>query len=95
MINTQMAKYNYSLLGVANEYGELDINSTVVGSVEMAINLFSQNTADNVLYSTCEYIGLTKEVIDDNYIIHYGNEKLKVMYVNSFGRLKQVYMQRM
>ncbi len=40
-------------------------------------------------------MGLTLDKVDDTYIIHYGKEKLKVININPFGRLNQVFMKRM
>lgn len=96
MINSQMKQYPYYLYGnTVNTYGEITANTTVpTGSIEMAINIISQSTEESILYSGCEYIGLTRQEVNDNYVIQYGNEILKVKYVNPIGRLKQVFMTR-
>ena len=90
MINSQMKQYPYYLYGnTTNSYGEITANTTVpTGSIEMAINIISQSTEESILYSGCEYIGLTRQEVNDNYVIQYGNEILKVKYVNPIGRLK-------
>lgn len=58
----------------------------------MAINISSQNTTDNINYKDATYIGLTQAEVNDTYVIEYGEERLKVLYINPKGRLKQVYM---
>ena len=58
----------------------------------MAINISSQSTQENVNYKDCQYIGLTHADINDTYIIQYGDERLKVLYINPMGRYKQVFM---
>jgi hypothetical protein len=96
MIQAQMKQYPYYLYGSKNSLGELTINTTVpTGFIEMAINILSQSTEDSILYSGCEYIGLTRQEVNDNYVIQYGNNKLKVKYVNKIGRLNQVFLKEM
>lgn len=90
-----MRLYDYSTTGSIDEYGQEVIDNKVKGQVRMAINLTSQTIQDNINYKDANYIGLTHAAIDDTYIIHYGNEKLKVLYVNPFGRYKQVFLQEL
>ena len=93
MINAMMRLYDYSTTGSIDEYGQEVIDNKVKGQVKMAINLTSQSIQDNINYKDAQYIGLTHAVIDDTYIIHFGEERLKVLYVNPFGRYKQVFLQ--
>lgn len=96
MINTDMRQYSYSTIGEEDAYGQqkIDLNN-LVGILKMAINIAGQSIQDNINYENCQYIGLTRDKVDSNYIIHYGNEKLKVLYVNPKGRLNQIFMARM
>ena len=95
MINTDMRLYNYYTLGAANAYGQPTISPEPTGTVKMAIYTTSQAIQDNILYKNCNYIGLTQANVDDTYIIAFGNERLKVLYVNPKGRYKQVFLARM
>lgn len=98
MINTDMRLYNYFTIGPKNAYGQPTIpdkDAEPVGQIKMTINISSQNIQDNINYKGCNYIGLTKANVDDTYIIEYENERLKVLYVNPKGRMKQVFMARM
>ena len=96
MINVDMRKYNYFTIGGNNAYGQPQPTEEPVGKVKMAIYTTSTTIQDNALYKDCQYIGLTtNSEIDDKYIIQYGEERLKVLYVNSRGRFKQVFMSRM
>lgn len=88
-----MRLYNYSTIGSIDEYGQEVIDNEVKGQVKMAINLTSQTVQDNINYKDAQYIGLTHAAINDTYIIHFGDERLKVLYVNPFGRYKQVFLQ--
>lgn len=95
MINTNMRSYSYLLLGRRDKYGQQiipNITDTPAGKVKMAINISSQSTQDNINYKSCNYIGLTKDNINDNYLIIYNNQLLKVLYINPIGRYKQVFL---
>ena len=95
MINAEMKLYNFFTIGEANAYGQPQMpgkDAEPVGQVKMAINISSQATQDNVNYKDCNYIGLTHAEVKDTYIIEYGEERLKVQYINPKGRLKQVYL---
>lgn len=95
MINADMRWYDYFTLDGDNGYGQPQLSEEVTGSVKMAINLSSQSIQDHILYEDAAYIGLTLAQLDDTCVIQYGNEKLKVLYVNPKGRYKLVYMKRM
>lgn len=97
MIGTDMRLYNYWTIGAKDAYGQALIPSKdaePAGTVKMAINITSQATQDNINYKDCSYIGLTFDTVDDKYIIQYGDTRLKVLYVNTKGRYKQVFMQK-
>lgn len=92
MINAAMRSYTYFTFGTENEYGQAQLSSEPKGQIKMTINLTSQSVQDNINYMNAQYVGLTHADIDDTYVIQFGDEKLKVLYVNPFGRLKQVFM---
>lgn len=96
MINAQMRLYQYYTYGEPDLYGQPQLSKEPKGTIKMAINISSQTTQDNILYKNCSYIGLTTDAeINDKYVIQYGSERLKVLYVNPIGRLKQVFLERM
>lgn len=92
MINMDMRLYNYFTLGEEDDYGMPKASTRPQGIINMAINTLNQSTENNVKYKTATYIGLTLANIDETFIIQYGEELLKVLYVNPKGRYKQVYM---
>lgn len=92
MINNTMRLYDYSTFGKRNAYGQLVNSNEIVGQVKLAIYTSSQSIQDNIRYKDASYIALTNENIDDSFVIHYGKEKLKVLYVNEQGRYKQVFL---
>jgi hypothetical protein len=94
MINTDMRLYDYYTLGQKDAYGQAVAADMVAGQIKMAINIASQSIQDNILYQNAQYIGLTHAEVDDTFVIQYGEERLKVLYVNPKGRYTQVYMAR-
>ena len=99
MILNNMRLYNYWLISVNEEYGQEvipDKDSPTAGQVKLSIYPTSTGTQENILYANCSYVGLTYDAeIDDKYIIQYGKERLKVMYKQPNGRLKQVFLKRL
>ena len=95
MINADMRLYDYFTFGTNNSYGMPTLSEVPEGQIKMAINISSQSTQDNILYKDCSYIGLTQHQVNDTYVIDYEGRKLKVLYVNSKGRFKQVFLKEM
>lgn len=94
MINTNMREYDYYTYGDENAYGQNILSSDPTGKIKIAIFVTSQAVQDNILYKDCTYIGLTMDrAVNDTYVIQYGDEKLKVLYVQP-GRLNQVFLKR-
>lgn len=95
MINTKMRTYNYYTYGEPDAYGQPQLSADAQGSIKIAINTTSQSIQDNILYQDCSYVGLTLDpAVNDTFVIQYGDEKLKVLYVNPEGRYKQVFLKR-
>lgn len=92
MISTDFRKYNYFLYLEKDEYAQPQMSKEPQGQIKMAIYITSQAIQDNINYKSANYVGLTQAAIDDTYVIQYGNEKLKVLYVNPQSRLKQVFL---
>ena len=93
-----MHYYNYFTYGEPDEYGQQtlikgeDGKPQAQGTIKMAINTTSQSIQDNINYKGATYIGLTHAKVNDTYVIGYGEEQLKVLYVNAHGRFNQVFM---
>lgn len=99
MISRDMKTYNYYAFGDSDNYGQIalikdDTGEPIIqGTIKIAINTTSESIQDNINYKDSSYIGLTYDKsVSDAYVIQYGNEKLKVLYVNPKGRLIQVFM---
>lgn len=101
MINADMRLYDFYTFGAANSYGQQTLikdengKPVIQGSIKIAINTTSEAIQDNINYKDSSYIGLTYDkAVSDSYVIQYGEEKLKVLYVNPRGRLKQVFLKK-
>lgn len=93
MINVDMRNYDYYLYGDDNGYGMPSLSNEVQGQIKMAINITSQSIQENVNYKGAQYLGLTHDAnINDKMVIAYGDDKLKVLYINPKGRYKQVFL---
>lgn len=95
MINSNMRIYDYYTYGEQDAYGQPKLSEEVQGTVKMAINISSKSIQDNILYKDCSYVGLTmNSTVNDTFVIQYGEEKLKVLYVYPNGRYKQVFLKK-
>lgn len=95
MVNTDMRVYDYFTYGDDDAYGQPQLSEEVQGTVKMAIYIASQGIQDSVTYNGTQYVGLTHDAVTDKYVIQYGDEKLKVLFVNPTGTWKQIYLSRM
>lgn len=93
MINALMREYDYYTYNTDTGYGQPGISAEPVGKVKIAISTTSQSIQDNINYKYANYIGLTlSSLLDDKSVIQYGEEKLKVQYINNAGRYKQIFL---
>ena len=94
----KMRLYDYVKVIENDTYGQEIIppfDTAPLGQVKLAIYPSSTGTQENILYANCAYVGFTyNNEIDDKYIIQYGKERLKVMYIQPHSRMKQVFLQR-
>ena len=87
-----MRTYDYYLYGDSNGYGQPTLSEETQGQIKMAIYETSTSVQQNINYTGAAYIGLTHDAnINDKYVIVFGDEKLKVLYVKP-GRYKQVFL---
>lgn len=95
MINADMRFFDYYTYGAIDEYGAPQLSKEVQGSIKIAIYTTSQSVIDNINYKDASYLGLTRaSIIDDSFVIQYGKEKLKVLYIQPKGKFKQVFLKK-
>ena len=93
MIRADIKPYTFTTLGELDEYGYPTISAEPKGTIKIAIYTANQAITNNANYSEATYIGLTEDTeVNDTYIINYGKEQLKVLYTNTQGRYKQVFL---
>lgn len=99
MINTNMRDYAYFTYGKPDEYAQVtlikgeDGAPAAQGTIRMSIYTTNQSIQDNINYKGATFLGLTHDTnVSDKYVIEYQETLLKVLYVNSHGRYKQVFM---
>lgn len=96
MIGTKSRFYKYTKYSDRNAYGQQTLPNEPTGEVKIAIFTTSQSIQDNINYKDANYIGLTfSSLLDDNCVIHYGDRKLKVLYINPEARVKQVFFKEL
>jgi hypothetical protein len=93
MINADMREYEYYTYGDRDGYGHPALSQDVQGTIKMAIYTTAQAIQDNIAYKSATYVGLThNSKVNDTYVIKFENKRLKVLYVQTLGRYKQVFM---
>lgn len=93
MVNADMREYQYYTYGDQNAYGQAALSGSAQGVVKMAIYTTTQSVQDNINYTGATYFGLTHNAeVNNRWVIQYGGERLKVLYVTPLGRYKQVFM---
>lgn len=99
MIAPSMREYEFYKYSEPNGYGQQTLikdengQPLVQGTVKMAINLTTQSTQDSVTYHNAQFFALTHDKrVDDTFVIQYGKTRLKVLFVASGGRYRQVYL---
>lgn len=92
MINNEMRLYNYYTFGDKDEYGQPALSVEPVGQARIAIFLSTQTVQDNINYSSANYVGLTHALLDDSCVIDFGGKLLKVLYIDTKSRYKQLYL---
>ena len=96
MINANFRTYDYFTFGEEDGYGQSTLSQDPKGKVKMSISISSQAIQDNILYKDCSYVGITRDAnIDDSYVIQFGEDKLKVLYITPTTRFKLVFLKRM
>lgn len=96
MILANMRNYDYYTYGATNAYGQPKLSKEPQGKVKLSIFTTTESVQANINYTNATYIGLTHDKrINNNYVIQYGEERLKVLYTGKQGRFIQVFLAKM
>lgn len=94
MINRDMVSATVVTYGGVDEYGQMMTTPTASREISMTIGLYNHSESSDVRYMAVNYTGLTrdKEITDKDSVI-IGGKEYKVLFVNPYGRLTQVFLQ--
>lgn len=94
MIEADMKLYDVFALNGRDSYGQPSMSEEPIGKTRMAIYVANQAVSTNTLYSDAQYMGITLNDLDDTCYIKYGEDMLKVKYVQGSSRYNYVFMSR-
>ena len=81
-------------MGGKDRYGQELVNVIEDKPITLTFGLYNHKQTDDVRYQDVEYTGLTPYDVSDNQIIVIDNTKYKVLFVNPFGRMSQVFLKK-
>jgi hypothetical protein len=94
VINRSEVNATLITMGGQDEYGQ-DLNAPISqSSITLTFGLYTHQQTDDIRYQDVEYTGLTVYDVADNQVIQIGDKKYKVLFVNPFGRMKQVFLKK-
>lgn len=95
VINRSEVPATLLTMGGQDEYGQDLVEPIAQKSITLTFGLYNHKQTDDIRYQNVEYTGLTTYDINDNQIIEIGEKKYKVLFVNMFGRMNQVFLKAM
>lgn len=95
MVNREMRKVSLiSFEPGADKFGQQMTKEKEVKEIQMTFGLYSHQADESPLYQNVNYFGLTREKnVADNQIIEIDGKQHKILFVNNFSRLTQVFME--
>lgn len=95
MVNREMRKVTLvSYKPGADQYGQQMQVPNQEKEIEMTFGLYTHTESEGPQYQDVNYYGLTREKgIADNQTVRIDDKDYKILFVNPFGRLTQVFMQ--
>lgn len=94
MINREMRQATVVTYGGVDEYGQMNTTATASRDTYLTFGLYQHTNSNDVRYQNVTHYGLTKDSeITDNDIIVIDGVEYKVLFVNPFGRMREVFLQ--
>lgn len=94
VINRSEVKATLKTMGGQDEYGQDLVDALEEKPITLTFGLYNHKQTDDVRYEDVEYTGLTAYDVSDNQIIAIGDKEYKVLFVNPFGRMNQVFLRQ-
>jgi len=92
VINRSMHQAQVLMLGEDDEYGQPQIVEAPLPSITLSFGLYTHSSVEDPRYQDVEYTGLTTHEVNDKMVLQIGDERYKVLFVNPFGRINQVFL---
>lgn len=94
MVNREMRKVELvSFEPGADKFGQQMTKEVESREIDMTFTLYSHQADESPLYQDVNYFGLTREKgIADKQVIRVDGHDHKILFVNNFSRLTQVFM---
>lgn len=95
MVNRELRKVELvSFEPGADKFGQQMTIENNSKEIMMTFGLYSHQADESPLYQAVNYFGLTRaKGIKDNQVIRIDGEDHKVLFVNNFSRMTQVFME--
>jgi len=81
-------------MGGQDEYGQDLVEPIAQKKITLTFGLYNHKQTDDIRYEDVEYTGLTPYDVADDQVIELNGFKYKVLFVNPFGRMKQVFLRK-
>lgn len=94
MVNRELRKVELvSFEPGADRYGQQLTIEKEIKEISMTFTLYSHTADESPLYQDVNYFGLTREKdIGDNQVVRVDGKDHKILFVNTFSRMTQVFM---
>lgn len=95
MVNRELRKVSLiSFEPGADKFGQQMTKESEVKEIMMTFGLYSHVADESPLYQAVNYFGLTREKnVRDNQVVEIDGKQHKILFVNNFSRLTQVFME--
>lgn len=80
----------FHLSGV-DEYAQPTWDMESSQTIYLTFGLFSHSPVEDIRYQNVEYTGLTEDFCGEGDLLKIGEDFYRVLFVNPFGRIRQVF----
>lgn len=92
VINRDMRQAQVYKLAGQDEYAQPTYETESSQTISLTFGLFNHSPVEDIRYQNVEYTGLTKDLCAESDLLKIGDNFYRVIFVNPFGRLNQVFL---
>lgn len=92
VINRDMREATLITLGGVDEYGQDGTEELETSTINLTFGLYKHTQVEDIRFQDVEYTGLTFDDVRDDQIIVLDDVRYRVQFVNTFGRMHQVFL---